>query len=58
MKELHQALAILNATLRELFDESAYARFLARKEKTCSRESYLEFLHELEEKKRTAPKCC
>ncbi len=58
MKLARNALALLIATLREIFDESAYARFLVRNHQVVSRHSYDEFLREIEVKKRTAPKCC
>lgn len=41
-------------TLREIFDESAYARYLQHSGKTDSCESYLEFL----EQKAKPMKCC
>lgn len=58
MKQARNIVRLLLATLREIFDESAYARFLVRSQKAVSRESYGEFLHEIEVRKRTAPKCC
>jgi hypothetical protein len=45
---------ILWLTLREIFDESAYARYLQHSGKRDSRESYLEFL----EQKAKPLKCC
>jgi hypothetical protein len=46
------------ATLREIFDEAAYARFLSRAGMVSSSESYAEFRRELEETKLRRPKCC
>jgi len=42
--------------LREIFDENAYARFLARESKLSSAEAYREFVQE----KHSAPirRCC
>ena len=49
-------LRILMETLREIFDENAYARFLAREAKPPSAEAYAEFVQE----KHSAPvrRCC
>jgi len=49
-------LRLLVETLREIFDENAYARFLARESKTPSAEAYREFVQE----KHSAPirRCC
>ena len=46
------------ATLREIFDESAYARFLDRAGMVSSREAYAAFRQEFEEAKVRRPKCC
>jgi hypothetical protein len=46
------------AMLREVFDESAYARFLARRGVTSSRLAYAEFLHETEHSRARRPRCC
>jgi hypothetical protein len=46
------------ATLREIFDEAAYARFLERAGMSVSRESYAAFRREWEEGKVRRPKCC
>jgi hypothetical protein len=50
--------ALAVATLREIFDESAYARFLNRAGMTSSREAYAAFRLEFEETKVRRPKCC
>jgi hypothetical protein len=50
--------ATLLAVLREIFDESAYARFLAGKGKISSREAYAEFLQETEHTRSRRPRCC
>jgi hypothetical protein len=46
------------ATLREIFDESAYVRFLDRKSLTSSRLAYADFLRESETVKARRPRCC
>jgi hypothetical protein len=48
----------VRATLREIFDESAYARFLERKNVTSSAGAYGEFLREGENARARRPKCC
>jgi hypothetical protein len=48
----------LAATLREIFDEAAYARFIARAGITSSGEAYAAFRREFEEAKVRRPKCC
>ena len=45
-------------TVREIFDESAYARFLVRRRMVHSRESYAEFLREYGAAKERRPRCC
>jgi hypothetical protein len=46
------------ATLREIFDEAAYARFLDRTGMVSSRDAYAAFRQEFEEAKVRQPKCC
>jgi hypothetical protein len=48
---------IFLAALREIFDESAYERFLSRTHSTRSVQSYREFLGE-REAVATRPRCC
>jgi hypothetical protein len=48
----------LLATLREIFDEAAYDRFLYRKQLAVSPASYAAFRQEFEEAKTRRPKCC
>jgi hypothetical protein len=52
------ALQLLRATLAEIFDESAYQRFLTRSELNSSRASYAMFVKEQEIRKARQPKCC
>ena len=58
MTKLRSFLQLLLATLREIFDENAYQRFLARTGNTVSVQSYREFQREREAGMATRPKCC
>jgi hypothetical protein len=51
-------LLVCGAALREIFDESAYARFLGRTRQPTSRAAYAEFLREYEVAKVRRPRCC
>ena len=55
---LTRALALLVAALREIFDESAYTRFLSRKQIVSSREAYAAFCREYDAAKARRPRCC
>jgi hypothetical protein len=61
-RQLHQllarSLAIIRATLQEIFEESAYARFLERRGLASSREAYAAFLRETEAARIRRPRCC
>ena len=46
------------ATLREIFDESAYARFRHSKQLAISASSYAAFIREQQAMKARRPKCC
>jgi len=48
----------MGAILREIFDESAYARFLERKQLTTSPDAYAEFLAESRQQGERRPPCC
>jgi hypothetical protein len=50
--------ALWMAALREIFDESAYARFLKRQNARSSKESYAAFSRENELAKARRPRCC
>jgi len=52
------AAAVFVSCLREIFDESAYARFLSRVEKESSPETYAAFRREYEIGKVRRPRCC
>jgi hypothetical protein len=49
---------IVLATLREIFDESAYERFLSRTHLASSPGAYAAFRREFDEAKTRRPKCC
>ncbi|HLK34809.1 MAG TPA: hypothetical protein VKT29_17060 [Terriglobales bacterium] len=57
MRQLQRAGVILMAMLREIFDESAYRRFLQRSGQPPSRFSYREFLRQRFTAK-PRPRCC
>lgn len=50
--------SIMRSALQEIFDESAYARFLERRQLRTSPESYAEFLRENEMLRQRRPRCC
>ena len=56
MNALRNFGALLMAVLREIFDETAYARFLARESRQSSTAAYADFVQE----KHSAPirRCC
>ena len=49
---------IIFAIVREIFDESAYVRFLSRSKMRSSRQAYADFQKEREAMKARQPKCC
>jgi len=49
---------VFAAALREIFDESAYARFLSRRQWVSSRAAYAAFRLEHETAKARRPRCC
>jgi hypothetical protein len=53
-----RSLTIIRATLEEIFEESAYTRFLERRGLSSSREAYAVFLHETEATRLRRPRCC
>jgi hypothetical protein len=58
MSPFLKAARIVLATLREIFDEAAYERFLRRTRMASSSEAYAAFREEFEEAKTRRPKCC
>ena len=49
---------IVMDVLREIFDESAYTRFLTHHQLSSNRSAYAAFLHEQENVKARRPRCC
>ena len=49
---------ILLATLREIFDEAAYSRFLGRSQMVSSPAAYAAFWRERESSHERRPRCC
>ena len=59
LRELVSGVAsIVRSALQEIFDESAYARFLMRRQLQTSREAYAEFLRENEVSRQRRARCC
>ncbi|HXW99758.1 MAG TPA: hypothetical protein VEJ00_00975 [Candidatus Acidoferrales bacterium] len=58
MNRLIQAVRIVLAALREIFDEAAYTRFLRRRQMQSSRRAYAEFWREREAAQARRPRCC
>lgn len=55
---LKNAFILVRSVLSEIFDESAYNRFLSRQRLPDSPESYAAFLREHELIKARRPRCC
>jgi hypothetical protein len=53
-----RSLTVLAAALREIFDESAYQRFLDRSRLESSPHAYAMFRKENEQAKSRRPRCC
>lgn len=58
MKRIIEAGRILLATLREIFDEAAYARFLDRTHAKSCPAAYAAFWREREAAKNRCHRCC
>jgi hypothetical protein len=58
MKRIKQVLTTALAMLREIFDESAYARYLEQNQLRSSREAYAGFLRQHELVRARRPRCC
>jgi hypothetical protein len=56
--KLVQGFKLLISALREIFDESAYERFLCRHNLTRCPATYAQFLGEQELIKARRPRCC
>ncbi|MGC2183988.1 MAG: hypothetical protein WA637_11955 [Terriglobales bacterium] len=57
-KRLKSLATTVVAALREIFDESAYARFLDQRHLESSRAAYASFRREHEAAKARRPRCC
>lgn len=55
---LGRGMSVLLAVLREIFDESAYARFLVRSHSTSSKTAYAAFLEEHTSAQARRHRCC
>ena len=53
-----RSFAVFVAALREIFDESAYQRFLERSHLQSSPSSYAMFRQETEQARSRRPRCC
>ncbi len=58
MTRIKRILALVMDVLREIFDESAYARFLVHRHLSSNRSAYAAFLREQESVKARRPRCC
>lgn len=58
IEQLKSCAQIFLAILCEIFDESAYARFLSQRKLASSRAAYASFRQEYEVTKARRPKCC
>ncbi|HEY4902157.1 MAG TPA: hypothetical protein VIH89_01665 [Candidatus Sulfotelmatobacter sp.] len=58
MNHLVRVLRILRATLREIFDEASYARFLQRTNASSSPGAYAAYWREREASHARKPRCC
>lgn len=58
MNRIAQAIRILLTVLREIFDESAYQRFLERAKRPSSPAAYAAFWRERESSHARRQRCC
>lgn len=58
LKRVRHAASLFSQTLREIFDENSYARFLARTGLANSSSAYAEYLHQESHLKERCPRCC
>jgi hypothetical protein len=58
MRQIVLALTILQETLREIFDEASYARFLDRTQVPSSPRAYAAYCKEREASHARKPRCC
>ena len=57
-ENLRGMISMLWSTLREIFDESAYTRFLERQKLLSSPHAYAAFLRENQRQRERRPRCC
>jgi len=57
-KTMREASRVVMMALREIFDENAYARFLASHGMANSREAYAHYLRETNGVRERRPRCC
>ena len=57
-RPLGRIFELILATLREIFDEAAYARFLQAHHLVGSRAAYAAFLAGTREQRERKPRCC
>jgi len=55
---VRRVLGLFRSALREIFDESAYERFLERQRKAPSQAAYAEFLREGQAAQERRARCC
>lgn len=58
MTKVRSFFRLVLATVREIFDENAYQRFLARTGSESSTETYAAFMREREAHMARKPRCC
>jgi len=58
MIALTRTFRIFIAVLREIFDETAYKRYLARTNAKSSRQAYAAFWQERQSRHERRPRCC
>jgi hypothetical protein len=58
LEMMNRLMQTIRATLREIFDESAYERFLLRTHASRSTASYREFIRERDAAMLKRPRCC
>jgi hypothetical protein len=58
MKRIQTFFQVVLTTLREIFDENAYQRFLLRTSSVPSVESYSNFVRERDAAMSKRPRCC
>jgi hypothetical protein len=58
VRQLGNVASVVRAMLREIFDESAYERFLTRNRVQSSPDAYAAFRQENDQSKSRRPRCC